>query len=93
MEGVIGCILWTIFLSPYMLLVTKMTALQFISWIIMEVVLIMPLAPVVFRTTKYIMKKLRDDNDKIYDKLNEIEKDIQKDKLDEVKKYIQKYKK
>lgn len=74
MEGVIGCILWTILLSPYMLLITKMTTIQYILWIIMEIVLIIPLAPIVFRITKYLMKQLRDDNDKIYDKLDDIKK-------------------
>lgn len=78
MEGVIGCILWTIFLTPYMLLITKMTTAQYLSWIIMEIILIIPLAPIVFRLTKYIMKMLRDNEDKIYDKLNEINTYIQK---------------
>lgn len=76
MEGVIGCILWTILLSPYMLLITKMTAIQYILWIVMEIILIIPLAPIVFRLTKYIMKQVRDDNDKIYDRLDEIKKFI-----------------
>lgn len=78
MEGIIGCILWTIFLSPYMLLITKMSTLQYISWIIMEIILIIPLAPIVFRITNYIMKQLRDDNDKIYDRLGEIKNILRK---------------
>lgn len=77
-EGVIGCILWTILLTPYMLLVTRMTTMQYLSWVLMEVILIIPLAPVVFRITKYLMKRLRDDNDKIYDKLHEINDFIHK---------------
>lgn len=64
-EGVIGCILWTILLSPYMLFITKMTAIQYMLWIVMEIILIIPLAPIVFRITKYIMSKLKDDNEKI----------------------------
>ena len=72
MEGIIGCILWTLFLSPYVLLITKLTTLQYISWVIMEIILIIPLAPIVFRLTKYLMKQLRDDYDKINDKLDEI---------------------
>jgi len=74
MEGIIGCILWTIFLTPYMLYVTKMTVIQYTSWIFMEVILIIPLSPIVFRITKFIMKQLRDDNDKINDKLDKIKK-------------------
>ena len=72
MEGVIGCILWTILLTPYMLLITKMTTMQYISWFIMEIILIIPLSPIVFRATKFFMKQLRDDNDKIYDRLDDI---------------------
>lgn len=71
-EGVIGCILWTVLLTPYMLLITRMTTSQYITWVIMEIILIIPLSPIVFRITKFIMKMLRDDNDKIYDKLDEI---------------------
>jgi len=80
MEGIIGCILWTILLTPYVLLVTKMTTFQYISWVIMEIILIIPLAPIVFRITKYLMYQLRDDNDKLYDRLGEIKNIISKNK-------------
>ena len=57
-EAIAGCVLWTIALSPYMIFVTKMTLEQYTTWIIMEIVLIIPLSPVVYRITKRIKKKL-----------------------------------
>ena len=78
MEGIIGCVLWTLFLTPYVLLITKMTTLQYISWVIMEIILVIPLAPIVFRLTKFLMKNLWDDYDKIYDRLGKIKDTIQK---------------
>lgn len=59
-EAISGCILWTFLLTPYMIWITKMTTAQYLSWIVMEIILILPLAPVVYRITKLIKKKLID---------------------------------
>jgi len=57
-ESIAGACLWTVLLTPYMLLVTKVTTEQFLSWLLMEFILIPPLAPIVFRITSWLRSKL-----------------------------------
>ena len=54
----LGAILWTIALTPYVLLVTQMTIEQYKSWIVMEFILVPPVAPFVFWATKRVLKKI-----------------------------------
>lgn len=61
-EGLIGAVAWTVLLTPYMVLITKMTVAQYISWLIMEFVLIPPLAPIVFRLTGRVLRRLKFEN-------------------------------
>jgi hypothetical protein len=56
LEAVIGFLLWTIFLTPYVLLITQMTTTQYLSWILMQLILVTPLAPIVFRITKVMLQ-------------------------------------
>ena len=51
-EAVLGFVLWTIFLSPYMILVTRVSPEQYIAWLVMQAVLVPPIAVLVYRITK-----------------------------------------
>lgn len=55
LEGVCGCILWTIFLTPYTIFIMRTTLEQYVYWVIMEFMLVFPLAPFVHRITKRIV--------------------------------------
>ncbi len=59
MQALLGFVLWTIFLSPYVLLITKMTIDQYVTWLIMQLVLATPLSVVVIRITNYFTKKVQ----------------------------------
>jgi len=51
-----GCILWTIFLTPYMLFIIGISMTQYVSWFSMQWVLVPFIAPVVFYLTTKIEK-------------------------------------
>jgi hypothetical protein len=57
-SAVLGAILGTIIMTPYVLLVTKMTIEQYKSWVVMEFILVPPVAPAVFWATKLVLKKM-----------------------------------
>ena len=57
LEAVLGFILWTLFLTPYMIFVVRTSLEQYILWLGMQACLIPPLAPLVFKITKYLEKK------------------------------------
>lgn len=58
-SSVVGAILWTICLTPYVVFVTKMTPEQYISWLGMQFVLVPLIAPLVFWGTEKVNKKFR----------------------------------
>lgn len=58
LEAVIGFIFWTLFLTPYMVIVVKTTTTQYISWLGMQAILVPIIAPVVFWITKKVKSKL-----------------------------------
>ena len=57
-EAIVWSVLWTLFLTPYSILVEQLTILQFFYWVGMEFVLVLPLAPVVNYVGKRIVKKV-----------------------------------
>ena len=50
-EAILGFVLWTLFLTPYVLLVTSMSLNQYLSWLLMEAILVPPIAVFVVRIT------------------------------------------
>lgn len=58
-SAIVGAVGWTIFLTPYVLFVVGMTMEQYLSWLVMEFVLVPPVAPIVFYITKKALKVLR----------------------------------
>lgn len=56
LEAMLGFILWTLFLTPYMIIVVKTTSSQYISWLGMQAILIPIIAPIVFRITNKLKK-------------------------------------
>ena len=56
-EALMGFILWTIILTPYMLFVTKMTVEQYITWLAMEVVMVPPIAIFVVNITNRVVRR------------------------------------
>ena len=55
-EAVLGFVLWTIFLTPYMILVMKASSEQYIAWIVMQAVIVPPIAVLVYRITNRFCK-------------------------------------
>jgi len=53
----VGALLWTIFLTPYVLIVTKMTLDQYLSWLGMQFILVPIIAPIVFKGTEMAVAK------------------------------------
>ena len=53
LEAVIGFALWTAILTPYVLFVTQMTLNQYLSWLLMQAVIVPPVAVVVLRITNF----------------------------------------
>jgi hypothetical protein len=58
-EGLVGSFLWIVFLTPYIFLVVKSIMEQYFWWLVMEFVLVLPLAPIIYRSTSYLKKKLK----------------------------------
>lgn len=50
-QALVGFALWTAFLTPYMLFVTKVSLEQYAFWLLMQAVLVPVIAPIVFRIT------------------------------------------
>jgi len=58
LEAVLGFVLWTSILSPYMLLVIGMTSVQYSAWLLMQAVIVPPVAVVVVRITNAVTQRL-----------------------------------
>ena len=56
-SSIVGAILWTVCLTPYVWFVTRMTIEQYISWLGMQFILVPLIAPVVFWGTEKVNKK------------------------------------
>jgi len=57
-EAICGFILWTFFLSPYMIWVVHVTKNQYISWVIMQCFIVPPIAIIVVNVTNWVVKKI-----------------------------------
>ena len=57
LEAIVGAVGWTIALTPYMFLIVKVSSQQYLYWVIMEFVIVPPVAPFIFRLTKWIVNK------------------------------------
>lgn len=55
-EALIGALLWIGFLTPYVVFIVGTTPIQYLYWLLMEFVLVLPLAPIVYRITKFFMR-------------------------------------
>lgn len=58
LEAFIGFVLWTLFLTPYMWFIVKTTIDQYLNWLVMEALLVPPIAIVVINATNWITEKL-----------------------------------
>jgi hypothetical protein len=58
-EALLGFIMWTGFLTPYMILVTGLSIGQYLYWVLMQAILVPPLSIVVINITNKIVNKLR----------------------------------
>ena len=58
LEAVLGFVLWTGILTPYVLFVTQMTVNQYLSWLLMQAIIVPPVAIAVLRVTNYVTKRL-----------------------------------
>jgi len=61
LEAIIGFVLWTAILSPYVLLVTQMSFSQYLSWLLMQAIIVPPVAVFVVRVTNYLTKRFQSD--------------------------------
>lgn len=57
-EALIGFVLWTAILTPYVLFVTQMTFNQYLSWLLMQAIIVPPVAVVVLRITNRFTRRL-----------------------------------
>lgn len=57
-EAACGFVLWTAFLTPYMLFVVKVTSSQYLSWLVMQLVIVPPVAVPVVNITNWVVKRL-----------------------------------
>lgn len=58
LEAIIGFVLWTGILTPYVIFVTQMTLGQYLSWLLMQAVIVPPVAVVVLRITNAVTRRL-----------------------------------
>lgn len=58
LEAIIGFVLWTGILTPYVIFVTQMTLGQYLSWLLMQAVVVPPVAVVVLRITNAVTRRL-----------------------------------
>ena len=56
-EGIIWSMLWSIFLTPYSLIIEELTVTQYLYWILMEFILVLPLSPIINKIGKYIFER------------------------------------
>ena len=56
-QAIMGFILWTIILSPYMVFIVKTSEEQFVDWIMMQGIIIPPVAPFVVWVTNKVTKR------------------------------------
>jgi len=56
-EAVLGFVLWTAILTPYVIFVTKLSLEQYLSWLIMEAIIVPPAAVVVVKITNWLTKR------------------------------------
>lgn len=55
-EAVCGFVLWTAILTPYMVFVTQVTFSQYLSWLVMEAIIVPPVAIIVVNVTNKVVK-------------------------------------
>lgn len=60
LEALLGFILWTVILTPYVLLVTQMTWEQYLSWLAMEAIIVPPVAVIVVKVTNKITSHIKE---------------------------------
>jgi len=51
LEALCGGLLWTVFLTPYMLFVVQVTIEQYGAWLLMQAILVPPIAILVVNIT------------------------------------------
>jgi hypothetical protein len=57
LSAVIGSVVWTLALTPYVIFAVGMTLEQYLSWLLMEFILVPPIAPLVFWVTEKALKR------------------------------------
>ena len=61
-QAIVGFVLWTTLLTPYMFLVTGLTFIQYLSWVAMEATIVPPIAVLVVRVTNWAVRKYTDES-------------------------------
>lgn len=57
-EAIVGFIFWTTSLTPYTLIVMQVTLTQYLQWVLMEAILVPPLAILAFRLTYKVKRRV-----------------------------------
>lgn len=56
-SAIVGAISWTLLLTPYMVVITKVSREQYVSWLGMQFILVPIVAPIVFWATEKTLKR------------------------------------
>lgn len=61
LSAIVGAIAWSGFLTPYVILVSKMNLIQYLTWLLMEFTLVPFVAPLVFIITQWVLRRTKVD--------------------------------
>ena len=57
-EALVGFVLWTAILTPYMVFIVRTSWAQYWAWFLMQLIIVPPVAVVVVRVTNAITRRL-----------------------------------
>ena len=57
LEALCGFVLWTLFLTPYMIWIVNVTPEQYGAWLLMQCILVPPVAIPVVNITNWMVKR------------------------------------
>ena len=60
-QSILGFVLWTILLTPYMLWVVRTNLAQYLKWGLMQLIIVPPCSIIVVNLTNYIVGKFNTD--------------------------------
>ena len=59
LSAIVGACIWTVALSPYVIFIVGMNYTQYLSWLVMEFILVPPIAPIVFYVTEKVTVRFK----------------------------------